>query len=241
MLLKKLLKNLLFALDKEKLIQFKNRHQKGRCVIIGNGPSVNLQDLEKLSEATTICCNRFHLAYSHTNFRPDYTVVIDKKMIEDFGDDIFSKAKTQTFSGRTFFPKRRDNIFYLPLVGGKFKFSKDITKFVSTGDSVIVVAIQIALYMGMKEIYLYGIDHHFIHSDKDKNTGMVNGDGNHFIANYRNGKDWFPPNIEKINSSLIVCSDFLTTQRGFLKNTTRGGKLDVLERESIKVLINEKI
>ena len=57
-----------------------------------------------------------------------------------------------------------ENVYYLPVIGEGFKFSTDITKYIFTGDSIIVAAIQIAFYMGMKEIYLYGIDHNFNYS-----------------------------------------------------------------------------
>ena len=49
-----------------------------------------------------------------------------------------------------------------------------------------------------------------------------------------------PPNIKKINYSFKACSKFLIAQGGFLKNLTRGGKLDLLERDSIDVLTNNK-
>ncbi|WP_162244201.1 MULTISPECIES: 6-hydroxymethylpterin diphosphokinase MptE-like protein [unclassified Rhizobium] len=219
--------------------QFRDLHSGRRCVIIGNGPSVRLDDLEALAgRYTTFCCNRFHMAYETTPFRPDYTVMIDPYMIGDFGNEIARLAKTPVFAGHADIDRVPAGCYFLPLRGETFKFSPDIRRFVSTGDSVIAAAVQIASFMGMKEIYLYGIDHS-LHFEKQTapGSGLVLGEGNHFIKGYRSGRPWCPPNVGNIEHALRACDDALRTQNGFLKNATRGGHLEVLERVDFDQLV----
>ena len=56
------------------------------------------------------------------------------------------------------------------------------------------------------------------------------GEGNHFIKNYRSDKPWCPPETKLIEEAFQVCDQFLRTKGGWIKNATRGGKLEVLER-----------
>ena len=80
---------------------------------------------------------------------------------------------------------------------------------------------------------LYGIDHSFkfkLNTEKKDHYRNARGDNNHFIKGYRSGKPWCPPSTELIEQSLKSCDEFLRQSGGWLKNSARGGKLEVLER-----------
>ena len=60
-----------------KLKKYKDIHKGKRCFIIGNGPSLQMSDLEILYKNKEICfgVNRIFLGFNDTEWRPDYYVV----------------------------------------------------------------------------------------------------------------------------------------------------------------------
>ncbi len=58
------------------------------------------------------------------------------------------------------------------------------------------------------------------------------GDDNHFIPNYRSGKAWCPPATAMIEEMFSFSDKYLRQRGGWIKNATRGGQLEVLERTS---------
>ena len=230
-----LLKNFFSSI---KLNSLKNKYLNKECILIGNGLSVNPDDLQKLSHMNKVVFtfNRFYLAYEQyelNGFKSDYTVSIDPQMIKDFGQDIVDNSKgSKVLIGTDKKVNIKGNYIKFNIVNTKpFRFSIVPTDFISTGDSVVVAAIQLAYYMGMKKIYLYGIDHDFSY-DELINGEQVRGGENHFIKNYRDDKPWYPPVVENIEQAFKECDRFLREKGGFLINYSRKTKLEVLEKRN---------
>lgn len=216
--------------------QFCNIHKDKEALLIGNGKSVDVDNLGKIKSKITFCFNRFHLAYKQTgtHFRPDYVVSIDPQMVKDFGEEIVQQSEAKTLFGVEKRPQLEGDFNFFPIkTTSPFVFSENPTKYVSTGNSVVVATIQLAFYMGMKQIYLYGIDHDFGFDEILNDGEMVMGGDNHFIANYRSGQPWYPPNIKHIEDGFSGADKFLRSRGGFVINCTEGGKLDLLERTSL--------
>lgn len=229
--------------DRPQLDRLKNIHDGRTGFLIGNGPSVRPDDLEKLKNKITFCFNRFHLAYHRLSFRPMYTVSADFGMIRDFGCQIVKESEGTVFLAYKTRPDTPGDFIW---IGTKYKapplvFSKKIYHHVALGDSSLVVAIQLGYFMGIKHFVLYGVDHDFkfeiVQNPSDNNYCTARGDDNHFIKNYRSGKLWCPPKTETIEKSLQCADGFLRKRDGWIINATRGGKLDVLERKSFDHII----
>jgi len=221
------------------LYSLKNKYIDKECIIVGNGPSVNLNDLKKIQKSGKIIFvfNRFYLAYKQLEldfFHPDFIISIDPQMINDFGQEIVdNKHDATVIFGSNRFKKIKGNFIQFTLKHRiPFKFISKPLYRISTGDSVVIATIQLAYYMGMKNIYLYGIDHNFNY-ENIYNDGMVDGDENHFIKNYRDGKKWHPPVSENIDQAFIECDKFLRDKRGFIINCSRKTKLENIERGSL--------
>ena len=62
------------------LAQYKDIHNGKRIWLIGNGPSMTIDDLEKLHESHEICiaCNRIYKIYDKTSWRADYLIMSDE-------------------------------------------------------------------------------------------------------------------------------------------------------------------
>ncbi len=219
--------------------ELRNRHQGERAYLIGNGPSVAVGDLERLQGALTFCFNRFHLAYGEMDFRPSYTVMADTQIIEDFGSEIAREGSGDLVVASAYRPAHLATDFiWLPLKNLRpFEFNDSIDRMIAPGGSVLVVALQLAFYMGVRDVVLYGVDHHFDFESIPGDDQRVQGEGNHFIKDYRAGMSWYPPNPRQIDEALEVSKRHYERSRGSIRNATRGGKLEIFERAELDDLI----
>jgi len=201
--------------------------------LIGNGPSVKVEDLEKINERTAFCCNRFFMAYPMMSFRPKFTLCADRQVIDDFGADIANNSEGDViFVNKT--NPRIQNCTWLPLISRRrLVFKKSKLCHVTTGGGTLFTAMQLGYFLGIRKFILYGVDHNFKFDEIETSTDVyrsASGDDNHFIKGYRSGKKWCPPEMKLIEDSFVYADRYLRQRNGFLLNATRGGRLEVLER-----------
>lgn len=210
-------------------------------IIIGNGPSVRLNDLNKIANFPCLAANRFHLSYHDHNLRPLATFCIDPQVVDDHISDIQSSCMSPIYVPRQFawrvFKKtglKAAAIRYFPFDRGDkpLRFSTQFSHFTGNGASVVYTAIQYAAAQQLKDIYLYGIDHNF-HIKKIDGDGMVidQGEDNHFIKGYRipAGK-WFPPDMDRIENAFRLARHECEKLGINIWNATRGGALEIFNR-----------
>ncbi len=221
------------------LKKYKDMHRGRRIFIVGNGPSVRIEDLETIRKHNEISfgMNRIHKIFEKTSWRPDYICMTDSRVIiscEKDLDIITENSRLIVGDRYQYTNNSYDNIidyvhlkseYYAPNLPG---FSEDITQGVFWGFTVTYdIAIQFAAYMGAKEIYLIGID--------NNNVGEVTDKRNHFIDNY------FEPGEEETYKNVVANFEAMniayekaerySREHGFrIYNATRGGKLEVFER-----------
>lgn len=128
---------------------------------------------------------------------------------------------------------KKENVQYVHLKSEYFKpnlpgFSDDIVNGVYWGATVTYdLGLQVAAYMGIKEIYLIGIDHN--------NVGSVIDPGNHFIPDYfEDDEAGIYKNVVADFGAMDLAyekAERYSREHGFrIYNATRGGKLEVFER-----------
>lgn len=220
---------------------FRNKHKGKRVFLIGNGPSLKLEDLETLrrNDEITIAANKIYRVYDEVSFRPTYLAFSDYRIIMDLEDIIphLPGIKLVHDWNRSKYTNQEDNIFYFSDIwdyNNDFlpyhpRFSDDITRGVYWGASVLYdVGIQWAAYMGASEIYLLGVDHNFI--------GNVTNEQNHFIKDYykekgKNDSKYNERFQEEELTKAFEMAEIYSRANGFrIYNATRGGKLEVFER-----------
>lgn len=220
----------------KKLKNFKGIHAGKPCILIGNGPSVELCDLEKINNINCVkfVFNRFHKIYPSLDFCPDYTMSIDPLFIEDFFDELLANFRGKLLLGHHKELIRSDEFHWFKIkTVGDYRFSKDPIKYTDPGGSVVVAALQIAYYMGCRDFYLYGVDHKFSSrtiKNQTNDSYLVEGDGNHFIKNYRSGKAWHPPDELLIENAFLDSKIFIESNGGSLKNISRYSQLNMIEK-----------
>ncbi len=157
------------------LSKFKNIYKNERCFLIGSGPSLTCEDLEKLKDEKTFMVNSVVLALNEISYMPTFYGFIDGACMRIYGEKIINSGiKNIFFAKRTDLSKadyrrlREMGAYEIPQMNtGKWiyyapkiprGFSEDITKDVYWGYMVVYSMMQVIVYMGFKEIYMLGMD-----------------------------------------------------------------------------------
>lgn len=218
----------------------KDKHKGQACVVIGNGPSLKVEDLTRLHELRipTFACNRIHLVFQQTPWRPTYYFMSDEKLAKQYDDDVPDVPAL-----RRFFPKQyrgmiRNGRFYNTIqfdYEHEGKFSLDAAMGICPAASVTTEMIQFAYYMGFSEIYLIGVDFSYAVTQKlDSKTYAYQGENNYFIPGYlKPGEVADMPNVNANLLGFHAAKEAIEAQGRTIMNATRGGKLEVFQRISL--------
>lgn len=223
----------------------KNKYIGKRCFIIGNGPSLNTDDLEKLKDEYTFAFNRIYYMFDKTHWRPSFYMTEDIKIIKNsleyinkldlpyiFVPDVIKFDYNIDVKNATYF---KETIEYFENTIPKFSDNMDIY----WGGTVAYTAMQMAVYMGFKEIYLIGVDHNFrVSQDSNGNVIVDNTVKDYFCDNYNSDKDeLYIPNLDNSTKAYISARKYCDTHGVKIYNATRGGKLEVFERKDLDSVI----
>jgi hypothetical protein len=157
--------------------QLAGRHRnERRCFVIGNGPSLNTQDLSFLTNEFTIVANSFFQHPNVDRIRPAYCCVGDPDFIRDEPNaiawlrELESKLPGATLFFRPWAPEifkrhslfRNHTIHYLDSVAKVPHVSQvhlDLTRPLNVGFTTgSQFSIPLALFLGFQEVYLIGFD-----------------------------------------------------------------------------------
>lgn len=220
------------------LQKYKNIYKGRRIFLIGNGPSMTIEDLETLHDNNEICFafNKIYRIFEKTKWRPDYIGMTDMDVIRQVENEIM-QYNIPLFVGDRYNEMLKYNEkfedYYIHLIDepsypNEPHFSEDIVKGVYIGlTSVYDLGIQIAAYMGAKEIYLLGVDNTMV--------GQITDERNHFIKDYYNAneKELYrnrESTVDKTEQAYLAAERY-SREHGFrIFNATRGGALEIFER-----------
>lgn len=158
-------------------VALKDRHRGQRCFILANGPSVKEQDLLPLNgELVISVSNGYHhphfskiapayhcvpqLTYTHL-FTEELALAWFQEMHGKIGDAhlVLSDQEASLIRNNDLFPGRTPSYLCMGGDAGNMRRHLDLTKVVPQVATVPAMAMMLALYMGVSEIYLLGIDH----------------------------------------------------------------------------------
>lgn len=230
----------------------KDTHRGKRCFIVGCGPSLRMEDLDRLAERheISISMNGIFKAFDRTKWRPDYYLVADIVGFEPWCDELerihdipymlvgedclrrTSERKHRPLSDQFISFHRSTTVVSDGHTAG---FSKDFSRGAYPGGSIAYTCIQLAVYMGCREIYLYGIDHfgqqkrHFI----DEDTYMSNAETVVWEGEEKR-KD-----LQTIEGGYRTAKKVLEEMNITIRNASRQTQLDVFERVDFDCLFQE--
>jgi len=216
-------------------------HQGRRGFVIGNGPSLAMEDLTRIENEISIASNLIYLAYGETPWRPSYVTVIDNLVWQKIA------AETHFYYSIVIIPDNLSpeisrsityqfrHIGHAPFVSGKIAFSSDVNEGLFGGSSVTYTNLQLARHLGLNPVYLIGCDHYY-KEVKDIKEGIPvrHTSQNHFSEKYRaKGELVNPAPIENMTKSYQVAQRYCEESDFRIFNATRGGHLEVFPRVSL--------
>ncbi len=216
-------------------------HTGKRCFIIGNGPSLNAADLDKIKGEISFGANRIYNIFSDTNWRPTYYFVQDPHILRSDRELINDRIKCDKFVGLMDYQPTPpiDGAYYLKVMQefytDEVEFSDDLTKEICDGTTITYSAIQMAVYMGFSEIFLLGVDHSYT-VERDKNGKIVRNQdvkADHFSASDKVGS---VPWVYRMEQSYETARNYADAHGIKIYNATRGGKLEIFERADFDTL-----
>jgi len=111
------------------------------------------------------------------------------------------------------------------------KFSEDFSRKAYEGWTVTYVCLQLAVYMGFKEIYLIGVDFNY--------SANLLDERNHFSPDYiKPGGTVGNIFVEEVRNAYTSAKKYADSHGLKIYNATRGGKLEVFERVDFDDLFN---
>lgn len=226
------------------LAKFKGIHKGETCFIIGLGPSLRADDLSLLHQNHIISFSVNDIAriYKNTQWRPEYYVITDKSAFSDPNlmhpeqvcrNNAFLTEAQEEFWKNNCFEKnirfhRRQN---LPDMEEEL-FSDDVAKVCGNGGTCIYICLQIAVYMGFKNIYLLGMDL------VDMSQGIHHlPTYEHFYPEVDSSRLW----LDLILKGYRSARKYADSHNIHIYNATRGGYLEIFQRVDFDSLFQDGI
>ena len=217
-----------------KIEGFRDCHRGERCFIIGNGPSLKRTDLSLLQDEISFGLNRIYLLFDELDFHTTYFVAINTLVIEQCAEDIrqLQLPKFATWRAHKWLAHDPGVCFLDTDYTPPATFSKDMTKRVFEGSTVTYVALQLAFYMGFKDVILIGVDHSFSAKGVPNETVVSQGEDNdHFSSDYfGKGFRWQLPDLEASEVAYRLAKEAFESDGRRILDATIDGKLEVFPK-----------
>jgi hypothetical protein len=217
-------------------------------LVVGNGPSLKIEDLEALGHIPAVASNKINLLFNRTSWRPRLFTIADSLLIHKLPTEHYEDFAEVLLPDRYAYMCRAarplhwhfltDEEAERKYVEGTEVLAPDNGFFV--GSTVTVANIQLAIWAGAKRVYLIGVDHSY---KREQAIGGVNR------ASHAGGSDHFDPNYRKPGEIVGLASidrmersyhniRLLAEKRGVeVINITRTSMLEIFKRGTVEEAI----
>lgn len=226
-----------------KLRQYKDIHKGDDCFIVGNGPSLNKTNLNLLKDYYVFGLNKIHLIFEkYPQFRLSYHTTVNPLVIEqtvnELNEDLYGCPSFLSYYASKNISYTNPKIHKIH-TGNKWSFYKDIAQPISEGYTVTYVAMQLAYYMGFKNVFLVGVDHNFQQKGKPNEQQEFKGDDlNHFHPDYFKGMQWHLADLEGNEASYALARHQFHADGREIYDATIDGKLQIFKKISFIEALN---
>lgn len=220
------------------LTRFRDVHLGDRIVVVCNGPSLNEMDLGFLRHEITFGLNKIHLGLETFGFYPRYLAAVNDKVIEQEAQALRAMTSVKFISDRSADLLPADALtLHMHTTKVTTPFCHDITTGVREGHTVTFVALQLAYYMGAKEVVLIGMDHHFtLNGPPNSTQHMQDHDPNHFSPAYFANKPWDAANLTQSEASYKIAREVYEADGRRIIDATLGGACPVFEKADYRAI-----
>jgi hypothetical protein len=238
-----------------RLAGLEGKYRGQKAVIIGTGPSLRIEDLDRLAGWTTFACNKIYLAFDRTPWRPDFYSICDIKLAEHCNEFDFGKE----FTGTTIINSCiTSEVFRFALPVNHYRYSEeDSISFwrpgekphppesfskgiLSGGNSVMIDQLQMAYLMGFSEVAIIGADLSYFGGTKTGGKSLsgelIRYQSNEAEKNYFH-KDYYQPgavttvpNVDEMKVAWEFCRLLFESTGKSLINASRQTALEHVPR-----------
>ena len=151
--------------DIDRMVSLRDKFRGERIFVMGNGPSLNRTPLELLRNEYVFGVNRVSLLFERVSWRPTFFTAFDVRVVPDNKEEFaaldipykFFSARYKTMLGE------RQNHYWYHTKGHYEGFETAFEPSVvysgfGGGGTIGVIAIELAFYLGFRQIYLIGTD-----------------------------------------------------------------------------------
>lgn len=224
------------------LLNTKDKYLNDRCFIVATGPSLSIDDLDLIKDEYCFSMNSICKLYDKTFWRPTFYGIQDRHVflkLKDVAEKYFCDYRCTFVTDEIYnmisqFAKEKvirfpHNVAYhrYDQEFGNFysRFSDNAYAMVYDGYSITYSLLQIAIYMGFKEIYLLGCD-----------CNYQAGQKNHIVESGYIDKNAYL-NHDKMMTGYIEAKKYADEHGIKIINCTRGGMLEVFPRMTLEEVL----
>lgn len=226
-------------LNTHRIERLSGLHRGKRAFIVCNGPSLSPIDLETIYRNGDIsfACNKIDKIFTKTNWRPTYYAVMDETFQYSLVDTMNVVPASIKFLSKDSYIKTRKvrgNVIFIETIGGSAlldnpKFSKQLSSGIYTIGTTTYSLIQIAVSMGIKEIYIIGCDNTYAKEIKRDGSIVNNGKNSYFEGTSQ--KDQMNAAATwQMDIAYDYARKYADSNGIKIYNATRGGCLEAFQR-----------
>lgn len=220
-------------------------HIGKRAFIICNGPSLTPKDLDVLNNHNEIsfACNKIDKIFTQTLWRPTYYAILDETYQHSLIDTMNNMPAKIKFFRRTSYITTKSikgvKVFLNARGGKKLLkkplFSLECNKQIYTIATTTYSLFQIAVYMGIKELYIIGCDNSYGREIQKDGSIIDNGKKSYFTGSNENDQN-IPASTWQMNIAYEFARNYADSHNIKIYNATRGGHLETFERVDFDAL-----
>lgn len=219
------------------LQKLKGKFKGQRCFVMGNGPSLNRQNLKQLTSEFTFGANYIYMNEEKMGFVPSIVsfsnfLVISQRLEEIVALDSQIALPFYLYDE----VGAPDNAILLNMQHQTPSFSEDAAAFASTQSTVTYVNLQLAYYLGFDEIYLVGVDNRYVQPERGKEGTVLtqeDDDPNHFTPAYFKGLKWQKGDVDRIEELYSIAGGAFSARGSKVVDCTDDGALTVFEKDDL--------
>lgn len=235
-------------------------HFEGKTIaLVGNGPSLSMDDLAILKEKRILSygVNKIFLAYRKTDWRPTFYSASDHAIIPSVVESLKLHSPEFIFlpeSISLFLPedlRSKKNTTFINHVSRssplyKREFSTEADKITFGGYTVLYFALQIVFYLGFRKVIMLGVDHNYS-SAQFRQTSEVGHNGRLIV--HESGSNHFDPDYftkgtvitehypDETTQSFKMAYDVFKENNREIINCSRSTNLDVIPRRPLNEVL----
>ena len=218
-------------------------HRGERCIVLGNGPSLNCVDFAALRGETIFGLNRIYLKFDAIGYETDYLVCINKHVLSQFAADFRALTCVRFLAPdpRNLF-RPGERLLVVPTLHTAGFARNPTLRGAHEGGTVTFVALQLAYFMGFAEVVLVGVDHRFTRTGAaNELVTSTSEDPDHFDPAYFGpGVSWQHPDLAASERSFAIAQREYEAAGRRIVDATVGGNLQVFPKADLGEVLRRR-